>query len=106
MYLLLHQLGPMRWILLSLGLCIAAFAPDGQTVEAREGWALVSTVLLPALSPIVLMGLWLDALMSRVWMVESTPEVRSRYTRIFWINLGVSVILIIAFIPFLRTLFN
>ena len=70
----------------------------------REGWELVTTVLVPALSPMVLMVLLLDALMSRVWMAERSDEDRLRYRQIIWLNLTLSLILILAFMPYFSSL--
>jgi hypothetical protein len=98
------QIGPMRLLLLGIALLLIVLAPGGDVREAREGWALVTNVLVPALSPVVLMGLLLDALMSRVWMVDAEVPARSRYRRILWLNLAASGALILAFVPYLRSL--
>ena len=100
----LLQIGPMRLLLLAIALTLAILAPDGSAREVREGWALVTNVLIPALSPVVLMGLLLDALMSRVWMIDAEAPVRSRYRRILWLNLAASGALVLAFVPYVRSL--
>jgi hypothetical protein len=101
---LLLQIGPMRLLLLAIALTLVILAPDGSAREVREGWALVTNVLIPALSPVVLMGLLLDALMSRVWMIDAEITARSRYRRILWLNLAASGALVLAFVPYLRSL--
>jgi hypothetical protein len=100
----LFQIGPMRLLLLAITLSLIILVPGGDAREAREGWALVTNVLIPALSPVVLMGLLLDALMSRVWMIDAEPAARSRYRGILWLNLGASAALVLAFVPYLRSL--
>lgn len=100
----LTQIGPMRLLLLGIALLLIVLAPAGDAREVREGWALVTNVLVPALSPVVLMGLLLDALMSRVWMVEAEAPARVRYRRILWLNLAASGALVLAFVPYLRSL--
>lgn len=101
---ILHQIGPMRVLLLGIALLLIVLAPGGDAREVREGWALVTNVLIPALSPVVLMGLLLDALMSRVWMVDAEAPARARYRRILWLNLAASAALVLAFVPYLRSL--
>jgi hypothetical protein len=101
---LLLQIGPMRLLLLAIALTLVILAPDGSAREVREGWALVTNVLIPALSPVVLMGLLLDALMSRVWMIDAEAPARSRYRRILWLNLAASGALVLAFVPYVRSL--
>ena len=98
------QIGPMRLLLLGIALLLIVLAPTGNAQEAREGWALVINVLIPALSPVVLMGLLLDALMSRVWMIDAEAAARSRYRRILWLNLAASGAMVLAFVPYLRSL--
>ena len=100
----LFQIGPMRLLLLGIALTLAILAPGGDAHEVREGWALFTNVLVPALSPVVLMGLLLDALMSRVWMVDAEPAARARYRRILWLNLAACGALVLAFVPYLRSL--
>ena len=94
----------MRLLLLGIALLLIILAPGGDAHDVREGWALVTNVLIPALSPVVLMGLLLDALMSRVWMIDADQEVRSRYRRILWLNLAASAAMVLAFVPYLRSL--
>lgn len=100
----LLDIGPLRLLLLGLALLIMILAPTGQVEEARAGWDLVPTVLVPALAPMVLMGLLLDALMSRVWMSSAAPDAQPRYRRIMRLNLLACVAILIALYPFLRSL--
>lgn len=100
----LLQIGPMRLLLLAITLSLVVLAPVGDAREVRDGWALVTNVLVPALSPVVLMGLLLDALMSRVWMIDAEAPARGRYRRILWLNLAASAALVLAFVPYLRSL--
>ena len=99
-----RQIGPLRITLLTLGLLIIAFVPKDQIQEARSGWALATSVLIPALSPLVIMGLLLDALMSRVWMIDADLNEKHRLRRILWINISMSAIIVVAMIPYLQAL--
>lgn len=94
----------MRLLLLGIALLLIILAPGGDAHDVREGWALVTNVLIPALSPVVFMGLLLDALMSRVWMIDADQEARIRYRRILWLNLAASAAMVLAFVPYLRSL--
>jgi hypothetical protein len=100
----LFQIGPMRLLLLAITLLLIVLAPGGDARESREGWMLVTNILIPALSPVVLMGLLLDALMSRVWMIDAEAPARSRYRHILWLNLAASGALVLAFVPYMRSL--
>ncbi len=100
----LLEIGPLRLLLLGFALVIMILAPDGQVQEVRAGWGLVTTVLVPALAPMVVMGLLLDALMNRVWMAGASEAARPRHRRILWLNLLASGAVLIALYPFLRSL--
>jgi hypothetical protein len=100
----LRTLGPLRLMLAFLTLTLVVLAPDADVREQREGWALVTTVVVPALSPMVLMVLFLDALMSRVWMADRSEAGRLRYRRILWLDLALGLLLVIAFIPYFSQL--
>ena len=50
--------------------------------------------------PMVFMGLLLDALMSRVWMVDTEGLERKRFKTIMIIDLFVAMLLIVAWLPY------
>ena len=100
----LQSIGPLRLMLATVALGIIVLAPGGDVQETRTGMALVSTVLVPALSPMVLMVLLLDALMSRVWMSEQEEAQRKRFRNIIRLNLGLSALLVVAMSPYFISL--
>ena len=65
-------LGPLRLALaLVLGI-LAAMAPFALAPTSYEGWAFVTTVIVPALVPIFFFVTLLDVLMSAVFMSSSS----------------------------------
>jgi hypothetical protein len=97
---LLADIGLMRYVLLSASLITVLFVPPPGTKAVYEGWALWQTTLLPTLAPNFLMLQLLDALMSRVFMIDRKGDERRRYRLIVWLNLGMAALLVIAWTPF------
>ena len=96
----LRQMGPLRVFLAAVAALLVLFSPGAGDVEVHEGFGMVRTVLVPALSPIVFMLLMLDALMSRVMMGEAGEDMRRRYRNIIRFNLVVGLLLLVSWLPF------
>ncbi|UCE88553.1 MAG: hypothetical protein JSW10_09420 [Pseudomonadota bacterium] len=96
----LRQLGPLRVFMALVAALLVLFAPGSGDVEVYEGFGMVRTVLIPALTPIVFMLLMLDALMSRVMMGERGEGDRRRYRNIIRFNLVVGMLLLVSWLPF------
>ena len=74
--------------------------------ELVTGWALWPRMIAPALMPILAFVLPLDITMSRLIMLDKPPEQRSRYRFIIWCELIQLVLLLLAWLPFLKELFG
>jgi len=100
----LHDLRPMRVILILLVLISMLFKPLPGTEIIYEGWPVFSTLLLPVFSPILLMLLWLDSLIAKLWSTQTEGKEQKRYKMILWINLSLSLIFILTWWPYFSAL--
>lgn len=100
----LLDLRPMRIVLLSMVLISIIFKPVPGTEIVYEGWPVFSTLLLPVLSPILLMLLWLDSLIAKLWSTQTEGKEQKRYKMILWTNLISSLIFIIVWFPYFKAL--
>ena len=100
----IHQIGVLR---VALGVVVLASVilraePGAQAVY--EGWEMVPNLLLPALVPIIFMGVMLDMLMSRVMMSDKQGLARARYRTILKVDLGMALAILGSWLPFFVTL--
>lgn len=100
----LYDLRPMRVALLLMVLVSIIFKPIPGTEVVYEGWDVFSTLLLPVFSPILLMLLWLDSLIAKLWSTQTEGEEQKRYIMILRINLISSLIFIIVWYPYFQAL--
>ena len=101
---LLKDLRPMRVALLLLVLITILFKPQPGTEIVYEGWDVFSTLLLPVFSPILLMLLWLDSLIAKLWSTQTEGSEQRRYKMILRINLSTSIIFILIWYPYFKAL--
>ena len=101
---LLYDLRPMRVALILIVLISIIFKPAAGTELVYEGWAVFSTLLLPVFSPILLMLLWLDSLIAKLWSTQTEGKEQKRYKMILRINLGLSLIFIVVWYPYFSAL--
>jgi hypothetical protein len=100
----LKKLGPMRWFLLASVLVLIVTVPAPGTRAVMHGPATLTTVVIPALAPIVLMVVLLDALMSAVFMIDKQGEERARMKLALTLNLVSAGLLIAAWYPYFRAI--
>lgn len=100
----LHDLRPMRVVLLLVVLISIIFKPAPGTELIYEGWAVFSTLLLPVFAPILLMLLWLDSLIAKLWSTQTEGKEQARYKMILRINLSLSIIFILVWFPYFKAL--
>ena len=94
------SLGELRIMLLCTTLLSLSMIPFTDTTVRMDGWGLLPDVLAPVISFILLFILFLDMLMSRVFMIEADNEKRQRFSRIFWLELIQVVLLISLWSPY------
>lgn len=105
MHRVLRELGPLRLGLYLLTAVTAVFAREPDMEAIRYGWQLITTLVVPALSPMVLMVLLFDMLMARVLMsdFEEGPR-RARYRLVLKADALVVAMLLLAWLPFFLSL--
>jgi len=101
---ILVDLRPMRVVLLLVVLISIIFKPEPGTEIVYEGWPVFSTLLLPVFSPILLMLLWLDSLIAKLWSTQTQGKEQARYKMILRINLVLSLIFIVVWWPYFKAL--
>lgn len=92
--------GVLRALLAVTGLLLIVFATQPGTLPVYTGWPLVVTVLVPVLAPIIFMLLLLDALMSRVWMIDKQGDEYMRPRAAVIINLLLVAGLLLFWVPY------
>lgn len=100
----LYDLRPMRVFLILAVLVSMIFKPSPGTEIVYEGWAVFDTLLLPVLSPIFLMLLWLDSLIAKMWSTQTEGKEQKRYKMILRINLVLSLVFILVWFPYFKAL--
>ena len=100
----LQDLRPMRVLLILAVLISIIFKPAPGTEIVYEGWNVFDTLLLPVLSPIFLMLLWLDSLIAKLWSTQTEGAEQKRYKMILRINLSLSIIFILVWFPYFQAL--
>ena len=101
---LLEQMGVLRVVLVAGSIVDILVAPSPGTPVVYGGWAVVTTLVVPVLAPILLQVLLLDALMGRVLMSSSEGTERARYRRIMIVNLVVAAALVAGWLPYFLAL--
>ena len=102
----LIDMRPMRLLLYMVVVITMIFKPAAGTEIVYEGVAVFTTLLIPVFSPILLMLLLLDSLIAKLWSTQTEGLEQNRYKLILRINLALSVLYIILWIPYFRALSN
>lgn len=99
----LRSLGPLR-VMLALGaILMLLLRPAPHTAAVFSGWALVPTFLAPVLTPMIFMGLLLDALMGVVLFVGQEGD-RRHYRTVIAVNLVLALLLVVWWWPYYAAL--
>ena len=92
-------LGPLRSALSVLTIVTVIAAPFAGGEPEYSGWGLFPSVIAPTFMLTLLFVLPLDAIMARVFMTDAEAERRERYRTIIRIELGLFLILLLAWSP-------
>ncbi len=95
-----RKIGALRVALGVVVLVSAVLRAEPGAQAVYEGWGMVPNLLLPALVPIIFMGVLLDILMSRVMMTDTQGEARARYRTILKTDLAMVLALLGSWLPF------
>lgn len=77
-----ERVGPLRVLLTLSTLIVIGFSPFTGDRAILEGWAIVPTLIVPAIVPILFFVIWLDILMASVFMsdqAEAAGKARFRF---------------------------
>ena len=78
----INYIGELRTMLIATAvLCLAHVPFVGDEVRS-EGWGLFPDIIAPVVSMILVFGILLDMLMSRVFMLEKSVEERAKFSSI------------------------
>jgi len=94
-----EKLGALRGMLLSVLALLTVLAPFALETTGYEGWALVSTVIVPALVPIFFFVTLLDVLMSAIYRSSSDDDLRDKYQLVIKVEVVFLIIMISAWMP-------
>ena len=97
---LFRSLGFLRLALITLAIINILLRPAPGTIATHEGLDIFSTLIAPAVAPILLMVLLFDALMSKVRAGDESGEERIKFMRIMLIEIATVIILVIAWFPY------
>ena len=97
---ILVRYGVLRTLLAVAGLLLIVFATQPGTAPVYAGWPLVTTVLVPVMTPIIFMLLLLDALMGRVWMIDKPGDEYVRLRIAVMVNLLLAAGLLLFWLPY------
>lgn len=102
----LTQLGAMRALLMCAVLAMLVFVPVPGTSPVYQGWALIPTILVPVLAPILFMVLMLDVLMTSVFMTDKKGALRARYRTILFIELALAAGFVLFWAPYFKAMIS
>ena len=100
---LLQWLGPLRLMLALGAIAMLVLRPAPHTAAVYKGWAMVPSVLVPTLTPMVFLALLLDALMGAV-LLAGRPEERRHYRTVIAVDLVLAALLALWWWPYFAAL--
>ncbi|MFL6655654.1 MAG: hypothetical protein ACJ8KA_12755 [Sulfurifustis sp.] len=100
----LRELGPLRVALLAAAGVALVLIPAPGTRPVYSGWPLVTTLLIPVAAPLLFLLLLLDALMSRVFLIDAEGLDRQRRKTAIIVNLLAAALLIVRWLPYYSAL--
>jgi len=98
-----RRLGTLRALLVALLVLLIAMAPFADARVEDSAWSMLSSLIAPALVPIVFLLVLFDLVMGRV--VMSGADRLERYGTVLWTYAVLLVALTVAWAPFYARLF-
>ncbi len=100
----LSGLGPLRVLLAVAAAGTMVFTQRPGTPPVYSGWAIMPTLIIPIMAPLIFMVLMLDTLMARVMMTDTEGTERRRYWMIIAVNLLLAAGLTALWLPYFLAL--
>ena len=100
-----RQAGLLRLVLQAVDLAFIAVAPFSGGEIAYTGWKILTTLVVPAIVPILFFGTLLDVLMNLVFRADSDDAARrKRHLNNLLVDLLLLAGLLVAWVPYFLTL--
>lgn len=96
----INKIGILRSALMSIVLVCIIFSFFSSGQVAYSGWAMIPTLLIPALTPIVFFGLAFDVMMSSILFADNVDEKRSRFKLILILEIILLITLFVSWMPY------
>ncbi len=103
---LFRDLGALRAVLVACTVALIALAPFADGAVHLHDSRLFTSVVAPALMVIFVFVLMLDITMTRIFSMDTSPERQSGMRRAVRIELGLLLLLLAAWTPFMLRLFQ
>ena len=103
---ILNQMKPLRVMLSIAAILLCVFAAPADTQAQYEGIHVITTLILPALTPLIFLVLLLDALMNKVWKVDAVGSDIIKYRNIMRVDLLLATLIFIFWIPYFIAIWN
>ncbi len=103
---MVQRLGGLRTGLVVLSLLFLVMRPISGGVPVLEGWPMVTTLLVPALAPLVFLGLLMDMFMTWVMSIDTESSERLRARNVLWVDLVLAAAFALAWVPYYLSLGN
>lgn len=97
---------PLRVMLAIAAIMLIIFAAPADTKSGTEGLAILTTLVLPAITPLLFLVLLLDALMNRVWSIDAKGSDFNKYRNIMRVDLLLSTLIFVFWLPFFISIWN
>jgi len=97
---LVARIGVLRALLASLTIFLIAMAPFAGGQTQLSGWAMIPTLIVPAVVPMLLFVFPLDMTMSGIYLSSKAVDQRPRYKFIIIMDSMLLATLILAWLPF------
>lgn len=100
----ISRVGVLRAMLATVTIVLIVMAPFAGGETQLSGWAMMPTLIAPALVPMLFFVFPLDMTMSAVYMSGKSAEQKPRYQFIIAMDIVLLILLTLAWLPFFRSL--
>ena len=99
---MIHQIGLLRLMLYVAGLLVIIFLPQPGAQTSVEWPAILTTVVVPALAPMLFMVILFDLVVSKV--VNKGKDNPIPPAKFFWVGLAIALVILLKWLPYLLSL--
>ena len=96
---MIRQIGILRLMLYKAGLSVIVFLPEPGVQIDVEWPAILNTVVVPALAPIIFMVILFDLVVSRVVNKGNDDPIPA--PKVLWVGLIIALIILLKWLPYL-----